>query len=452
MLCDAVFQVEMAMSHVSGWLNDCISHVDTDNPFSLPEVRPWVTVPEFASVLATLLVVTSEALLAQQQCDQTMVTASATGGSSSSSTGSPGSCTVSAGRTDTTNSATSRTSTSKEKVVHRWVKGALKNLPECTKALLETLGMDSTAVAWAAAAQRQQATFAIHRNLVVAFSRLMRCFSPRGGITVVMSPACEQPRRQQLLLLIPATLLHWASNTRAITHEHEKQRVLIASFGGEFISYWLRSSKVLFADLASGAGLSLQACGPWLQPYFPAAWVQQVLPDVQKLLAELLQQPWGPPALNSANTTSSQRLAAQAPGQLVRLQCRIMQSAVCRDENGDIPSAGSNSDVCTFRPVHGTDEHELAGFHGMTVQTVASLEGFIRAAAQQLAAGSTLDAVATKALNAINTALVSDGYTRVGPLLCLASAAVPGGPEQGQLYSLLSSTQCELFGCCLGSH
>jgi len=173
-LCRAVFQVEIAMCFLHG----CISRVNCIDPFSLPQLRSLATTPEYASLLATLLVVTSEALLAQQQLKQATAAASTpstTGGISSSrssanssSNGSPGSSTVSHSRTATTNSANSKSSTSRCKSVHRWVKEASKDLPECTKALLEALGVDSTAVVWAAAAQRDQATFRFLRILTLA--------------------------------------------------------------------------------------------------------------------------------------------------------------------------------------------------------------------------------------------------------------------------------------------
>jgi len=458
-LCWAVFEVQLVMC----WLNECIVDVDTDDPYSLPEVRPWAAAPEFASVLATLLVVTSEALLAQQQTAPATATASTpstVGGSSSShcqagksssstnssTNGSPGSSTGSDSRTAATNSAASR-----GKVVDRWLEEAIKNLPECTKALLETLGMDSTAVVWAAAAQRDQARFGILHDLTLAFSFLMHCLSPpAAGVITLMSPTCEQALRQQLLLLVSATLLRWASNTRATTHDRMQQCVMIARYAGDIIHYWLRSSKVVVAELPSDTGSNHHACGPWLQPYFPAAWLEQVLPDIQKLLAVLLQQPCRAPALTSAG-----KLVAEAPGHLVLLQCYIIPDApaVGRDEKLEVPSVGSGSDVCTSRHVQGADEQEvlstavqpLAEFRSVTVQTLASLEGFIRASAQQLAAGSMPDSIAQKAFNAITAALVSnvpiasDGHTQMGPLLCLVDAAGPGSPEQQQLYSLMSS-------------
>jgi len=459
-LCWAVCQLVSAMCFVSG----CIQSVGraTNDPFSLPELGPLKT-PEFASVLATLLVVTSEALLAQQQTAPATASASnpsTVGGSRSSSTtnssnGSPGSSTVSDSRTATSSPAGGDhgSGTSKGKAVHRWVKQAIKDLPECTKALLETLGMDCTAVVWAAvqqaAAQRDDTMFGTviaargFRNLTLAFSSLMCCLSPPAaeGVTVVMSPICEQALRQQLLLLVPATLLHWASNTRATTYEDVQRCALIAWFAGDIFSCWLRSSKVVVAELPSDTGSNLQAGGPWLQPYFPAAWLQQVLPDLQKVLALLLQQPGGPSTLTSADSG----LSAEAPGQLVRLQCRILQSAVGRDEKvlfpGETPPVG-----CAVRSVQRADEHELmqrlAECRSVTVQTLTSLEGFIRASAQQLAAGSLLNSMTKRAINAVNAALVSIDslwQPESGPLVSLAVAAGPGSPEQQQLYSLLSS-------------
>jgi len=217
-----------------------------------------------------------------------------------------------------------------------------------------------------------------------------------------------------------------------------EQRALIARFGRDIINYWLRSSEVVLSGLAGGTGLNLQACGPWLQPFFPAAWLEHVLPAVQKLLPVLLQQPWGAPAL-----TPVEKLVAEAPAQLVRLQCRFLQSAIGRDETGQHPPVGSSSGLCTFRPAHGADEPELmpplAEFRSVTVQTLASLEAFIRASAQQLAAGSILNSITEPAIEAVNGVLFSNGYTEPGPLLSLAAAAGPGSPEQQQLYSLLSS-------------
>jgi len=75
----------------------------------------------------------------------------------------------------------------------------------------------------------------------------------------------------------------------------------------------------------------------------------------------------------------------------------------------------------------------------MTVQILTSLEGFIRASAQQLAAGSMLDSTVSLAVGAINAAFFRIPLTEPGPLLSLAIAAGPGSPEQQQLYSLLSS-------------
>jgi len=256
-----------------------------------------------------------------------------------------------------------------------------------------------------------------------------------------MSPTCEQACRQQLLLLVPATLLRWASNTRATTHEHMQQSLIVASCGDDIISCWLRSSKVVVAQLTSDTGSNLQACGPWLQPYFPAAWLEQVLPDAHELLTVLQQRPWGPPVATPLSAESADKLVAEAPGQRVQLQCRIIQSAVGRDEKHDVPSMGSGSQLCTFRPVQHPNEQELmqplAEFCRVTGQTLASFEGFIRASAQQLAAGGKLSSQAVPAVIDIHAAV--NGYGEPGPLLCLAIAAGPGSPEQQQLYSLLSS-------------
>jgi len=81
----------------------------------------------------------------------------------------------------------------------------------------------------------------------------------------------------------------------------------------------------------------------------------------------------------------------------------------------------------------------LAEFSSVTVQTLASLEGFIRDSAQQLAAGSMPDSQVSLAVDAINAVLFRIPLTEPGPLLSLAIAAGPGSPQQQQLYSLLSS-------------
>jgi len=412
-LCCAVYQVELAMS----LLSECISGVDIDDPFSLPELGPLVAMPQYASVLATLLVVTSEALLAQQQVATATATASTpstVGGSSSTgrstihsnSNGSLGSSTVSHSRTATTSSGATGAGTSKGKGVRRWAKEAIKSLLECTKALLHILDMDSTEVIWAAAAQRDQVKFGTvmnYRVLTLAFNHLMCCLSPPAadqqleGVTVVMSSTREQARLQQLLLLVPATLLHWVSNTRVTTHDDLQQCALIAWSAGDIISYWLRSPKVVVAEVGDSTGLNLQTCGPWLQPYFPAAWLEQVLPDIQKVLALLLQQPGGPPTLTSAD-----KLVADAPGRLVRLQCRILQSAVGRDEKVQDPGAPEGLTVGSLTP-------NAEPWHGVTVQTLASLEGFIRASALQLAAGSMLSSQTVAAVVDIHAAVDSKG-------------------------------------------
>jgi len=198
------------------------------------------------------------------------------------------------------------------------------------------------------------------------------------------------------------------------------------------------------------AGHCTDDADPGLEAVTPAE-LKQILPDIQKVLAVLLQRPWEPqpPSLRGRASCGVQ---PEAPGLLARLQCRILQSAIGKQEHDGrltfaavlqmftsgvadtVGSSSSSSTALQTQPVQ-----SLAGFRSMTVQTRASLEGFIRDSAQQLAASSMQDSRVAIAVEAINAALISIPHSKPGPLLSLAVAAAPGSPEQQQLYSLLSS-------------
>jgi len=280
LLCDSVEPV----LYVVRWLATGITNVAGSCLQSVPELNPMLTVREFTTVLATMMVVTAEALLARQRLGPTATANFRRTSSSSSSARS---------RSSRSSSSSSRATDKASTQLNRKLEAMLRNLPECTKALLETLGMDSRAMVWAAAAQRDSATVEDLDSIAVT---LVLCLQ-HAAVQTAMRRAEGTAKLQKMLLQIPAMLLHWAANTPVLTKEQELQcatnAVLLSS---QCTQCWLQLDKTAYAkiDLDEGVGLVIdtQAPVPWLQPYFPAVWLEQVLPDAQKLLTVLLPYCW----------------------------------------------------------------------------------------------------------------------------------------------------------------
>jgi len=149
------------------WLAYFVGVVFDRRDLEMPELRPLLAMPEFTTVLATMAVLMSEALLAQQwlgppaAATSTHNTSSRSSRSSSNGTGG-GSSAVGSSRPLPTSSLISTK-------VTRKLEAALQSLPECTKTLL---GMDSRAMVWAAAAQREQASSSFLTAITIALERV----------------------------------------------------------------------------------------------------------------------------------------------------------------------------------------------------------------------------------------------------------------------------------------
>jgi len=509
---------------VVGWLAHGLSDLG-DTFLSMPELQPLLVMPEFTTALATMLVVSIEALLARQKLGPT---AAATASRTTTGTGitSPGPTGSSSGRAhkarqpassstaSTNSSSSSATISGTDKAaakLNRKLEAVLKNLPECTKALLETLGMDSRAIVWAAAAQRDVAEVSDLDRIAVTLVSVL-CWQPEDAAAAVPTTlhlADEGQMLQKLLLQVPAVLLHWlavvASQRKGGVLSNpvlDEQQVLLYGTSFVFSSHqctqtWLKLTKTANAQNVDDRTVGLQgsseidalASEPWLQPYFPAVWLEQVLPDAQQLLAVLLPYCWQQQATSTASQSVGAASAAAAllqresvgqplavwygseegsrtvplsvvwpevPGRLVVLQCQALQLAVGNTYAGYRVTAskfatdqahsptGANKDSVLNTCGSSNRLHRLtkplAEFRGVNMlQTLASFEGFIRASAQQLATGRILDPIAQVAISAVNATLLSNEGTEPGPLLSQTIAAGPGSPEQQQLYSLLSS-------------
>jgi len=318
-LCGAVYGVQQTFS----WLAYCViaprEGMDSKD-VGTPELEPVLVMPEFTTGLATQVVLLTQALLAQQWLGPAAAATSLHNSSSGARGAADSSCPL-----PNRNSSPSTVSTKSGLMssllstkINRKLEAVLRNLPECIKALLETLGMDSKAVLWAAAAQRELASSVQLAVIATALS-----------VVSGQQPDClEDRRQQQLLFLVPATLLNWASSTRVNDSKQARQCAAIAA--GPCISFIDRlCSSSSFPKQSAQQHAADQcregAASEGLEPV-PPAQLKQLLPDIQKVLAMLLQRPWEPQPPSLLSTDSG--IQPKAPGQLARLQCRILQSAV----------------------------------------------------------------------------------------------------------------------------
>jgi len=300
-LCYAVYGVQQTLT----WLAYCVFVVLGSRDVGMPELGPVLAMPEFTTGLATMVVLLTQALSAQQWLGPTAAaTATHNTSSRSSSNGSGGGSVHgiegSSRNSPTSSSIPSTVSTTSRvmnnllsaKSTRRKLEAMLRNLPECTNALLETLGLDSRAVVWASAAQHEQASSwtlaTIATALVVVFGH---------------QPVADQ-RLQQLLLLVPATLLHWAGNTRISGLQQARGCAGIVAVPCTHLinrlcsSFPKQSAQQHDADKQEGSALQ------GYEPVTPAG-LKQVLPDIQKVLAMLLQHPWEPqPPSGSLQSTN----------------------------------------------------------------------------------------------------------------------------------------------------
>jgi len=315
----------------------CSTSVLDRSWLSMPELQPLLTLPEFTTVLATMMVVTAEALLARQKLGPTAAAnASSTSSTCSTSTSSTSTSSTSSTCSTSTsskssacqrstapsstpstdssskNSAIGKTSTK----ITRQLEAVLRNLPDCTKTLLETLSMDSRAMVWAAAAQRDRATADDLDNIAVTLVHVL-CWQFAADSTAAQT-AEQQTERQQLqklLLQVPALLLYWTANTPISTEQEVLPCTLNVVFSAQqCIHCWLQQPHVTsYAQSIKCGGLGLDVdtvtC-QWLQPYLPAVWLEQVLPDVQKLLAVLLPYCWQQQATSTASRSPGAPSAA----------------------------------------------------------------------------------------------------------------------------------------------
>jgi len=181
----------------------------------LPELQPLLVMPEFTTALATILVVSAEALLGQQERGPTTA---AIAKSTSSSTSASSSLLSSSSSSPSASASLRFTSNTK---MNRKLEAVLKNLPECTEALLETLGMDSRAMVWAAAAQREVVTPPGLNSIVVALLSVLCC---QFMATVIPTQKhAEGQTSRKLLLQVSALLLHLAANTPVLTEQQVLQ-------------------------------------------------------------------------------------------------------------------------------------------------------------------------------------------------------------------------------------
>jgi len=303
-------------------------------------------------------------------------------------------------------------------------------------------------VVWAAAAQRDGATADDLNSIAVTLVYVL-CWQ------VATVPTAQQQtegqKLQKLLLLVPALLLHWVGNTPALTEEQVLQCAINAVLcSQQCIQTWLKLDNTAYTQVVKhGMGGLQERCEihtlvapePWLQPYFPAVWLKQVLPDIQKLLAVLLPYCWQQQATGTASqspgasstatdmlrhggvgqlfgsvrgssltggsrTVEASVVLPKVPGRVVVVQCQILQLAVGNTYTGHSLGASEFADqerlrtgveagsACDSRSstsrLHQLTQ-PLAEFRSLTARTLASLEGFIRASAQQLAAGSMLN-------------------------------------------------------------
>jgi len=320
-LYSAVYGVQ----HTVSWLAHCVFEVLASLDFDMPELRP---------VLATMVVLLTQAVLAQQWLGPTAAATSTHNTSSRRSSSSKGGGTGSSRPLPSSSSGSSPNTVStpsevmnnllSTKMTHK-LEAVLRNLPECTKALSETLGMDSKAVVWAAAAH---CALSQHQGessgpLTVIDTALVVVFEQQS---------VEDPSQQRLLLLVSATLLHCASNTHIQSlAQAQEWAAIVAGSCTSFItrlcsSFPKQSAQQHGADQREDAAFQ----GP--KPVTPAE-LKQFLPDIQKVLAMLLQhsqEPQPPSLLSSVGGVEH-----ELPGLLTRLQCHILQSAVGRQEHGN---------------------------------------------------------------------------------------------------------------------
>jgi len=191
----------------------------------MPELQPLLTMPEFITVFATMLVVTAEALLARQKLGPTAAanTSSATTSPGTTGRSSSSACrsTKAASSAPSTDSSSNHVSRASNKL-NRKLESLLRNLPESTTTLLEILGMDSRAVVWAAAAQRDRATAGELDSNSIALAFVL-CWQVAAVQTARLQ--AEEQQLQKLLLLVPAVLLHWAANSPDLTKQQDLKYV-----------------------------------------------------------------------------------------------------------------------------------------------------------------------------------------------------------------------------------
>jgi hypothetical protein len=252
--------------------------------------------PELSTVLCNIITLEAESMMLRQQLPNTNAAQSTfyspAGGtartgyriSSSSSRGDltgVGGFVAASGASGRRGSNTGSISDTGCTASIRRVKKAHRQLPDCIAGLLQTQGVDSRAVVWVAAAFMDFMHLGTLKVSAAAFRNLVNWIASRApGLQHDTQQQMQQ--MQQQMLLVSSVLLQWAAGASRAAGDPRQVQLCsdISDIGRELIQAWLTLTEHPFAPAAESL---------WLPGTKPAQWLQQVVPNIQGVLAALLE-------------------------------------------------------------------------------------------------------------------------------------------------------------------
>jgi hypothetical protein len=272
--------------------------------------------PEFSTVLSTIITFEADSLLLQQQL-LTTKTAQGTRGShaasmethstSTSSTSSRGNRAhgvaggeAASGSSSTTGRQDSKAGSSNAGgsdciTVIRKVKKACRAMPECIDTLLLAQGVDNEILVWVTAAFRKHTKFDALEVSAASFLQLANWIASRPRA----SKHHMQPLQQQMLLVSAVLLRHAAAASKVVSNPQQaKECSHLADVARQIIQAWLSLTKHPYVPTAEG---------PWLPGAQPVQWLQQVVSDIQTVLGSFLQVCRLPPGISTMTAPGSNK-------------------------------------------------------------------------------------------------------------------------------------------------